>query len=168
MEDLCIRKVANGDEAILAYIQTESWKAAFKNIISHDLLVKCTEINRATEMYLKLLENRIGNGYILEVKGKPHCIAWWDATRETDMSGYAELICIHSLPNNWRNGYGSIMMDRVLEDIQKAGYQNVMLWVFTENHRACSFYKTKGFVPTDKVQAALGATETMYIYKFES
>lgn len=166
MEDLYIRKVAKGDEVILAYIQTESWKAAFKNIITDDLLVKYTEMNQATEMYLKLLRNKKGNGYILEVNGKPHCIAWWDATRESDMSGYAELICIHSLPNNWRNGYGSKMMDRVLEDIQEAGYENVMLWVFTENCRARGFYETKGFVATDNIQAALGATETMYIYKF--
>ncbi len=166
MEDLYIRKVANGDEVILAYIQTESWKAAFKNIITDDLLVKYTEINRATEMYLKLLKNKKGNGYILEVNGNPHCMAWWDTTRESNMSGYAELICIHSLPDNWRNGYGSKMMDRVLGDIRQAGYENVMLWVFTENRRACSFYETKGFVATDNIKAALGVTETMYIYKF--
>ena len=166
MEDFYIRKVANGDEAILAYIQTESWKAAFKNIVSDDLLVRCTEINRATEMYHKLLENKKGNGYILEVKGEPHCIAWWDVTRESDMPGYAELICIHSLPNNWHNGYGSKMMDCVLEDIKKSGYQKVMLWVFTDNHRACNFYETKGFVATDKVQVVLEATEIMYVYNF--
>ena len=142
MEEFYIRKVANGDEATLAYIQTESWKAAFKNIISDDLLTRCTEINQATDMYHKLLENKKGNGYILEVKGQPHCIAWWDATRESDMPKYAELICIHSLPNNWNNGYGGKMMDCILDDIKKSGYQKVMLWVFGDNHRACNFYES--------------------------
>ena len=109
-----IRTVQHGDENNLAYIQTESWKEAFKDIVPADLLSKCTGIERATAMYKKLLDENKGNGYILELDGKPHCIAWWDASREKDMSEYAELICIHSLKNNWHKGYGSMMMDRVL------------------------------------------------------
>ena len=105
MTEYKLRKAVVGDETVLAYIQTESWKAAFNDILSSDVLNKCTDINRATAMYKRLLDNQIGNGYILEVEGKPHMIAYWDATREDDMSGYAELICIHSLPNNWGKGY---------------------------------------------------------------
>lgn len=86
-----IRKVRIGDENNLAYIQTESWKAAFKNIIPMDLLEKCTDINRATDMYKGLLAANKGNGYIIEVEGRPHCIAYWDAARDDDMDGYAEL-----------------------------------------------------------------------------
>ena len=56
-------------------------------------------------MYRKLLEEKKGNGYILEIDHRPHCIAWWDAAREEAMAGYAELICIHSLPENW---HGSV------------------------------------------------------------
>ena len=37
-----IRKVQHGDENNLAYIQTESWKEAFKDIVPADLLSKCT------------------------------------------------------------------------------------------------------------------------------
>ncbi len=46
-------------------------------------------------MYFHLLKK--GNGYILEVDDQAHCIAYWDAGREKDMFGYAEIICIHSL-----------------------------------------------------------------------
>ena len=86
-----IRKVQHGDENNLAYIQTESWKEAFKDIVPADLLLECTGIERATAMYKRLLDENKGNGYILELDGKPHCIAWWDASREKDMPGYAEL-----------------------------------------------------------------------------
>ena len=97
-------------------------------------------------MYKKLLEADKGNGYILEVEEKPHCIAYWDATREADMPGYAELICIHSLQDNWHKGYGSKMIDKIFTDVKKAGYSKMMLWVFTENNRAIDFYESKGFV----------------------
>lgn len=114
-------------------------------------------------MYKRLLEEQKGNGYILELDGKPHCIAWWDATREKGMPDFAELICIHSLRSNWRKGYGSMMMDRILRDAQNAGYKRIMLWVFDNNARAIGFYRVHGFVASGKKQPAFGAVEEMYL-----
>lgn len=158
-----IRRVAPGDEATLAYIQTESWKAAFKDILAEDVLIRCTNLDRATQMYRNLLEEKKGNGYILEMNGKGHCIAWWDAAREADMEGFAELICIHSLQDNWGKGYGSKMMDKVLMDISEAGYTKVMLWVFEENERARKFYEAKGFVKSGRSKVSLNVVEVMYV-----
>ena len=164
MEGNCfIRRVRTGDQSVLAHIQTESWKAAFKNIVSEELLQKSTEIERATEMYRKLLEQQIGNGYILELEGAAHCIAWWDTARDADLAEYAELICIHSLPGNWRKGYGSKMMEAVLNDVAAAGHRSIVLWVFVENERARRFYEAHEFVKTDRTKIGLGAVEVMYI-----
>ena len=44
-----IRKVQQGDANALAYIQTESWKAAFAGILDAEMLAKCTDIDRATD-----------------------------------------------------------------------------------------------------------------------
>ncbi|MBR6089028.1 MAG: GNAT family N-acetyltransferase [Anaerolineaceae bacterium] len=162
MNNVNIRRVKQGDEKALAYIQTGSWKAAFADIIPPDTLRKCTEITRAENMYAGLLAANKGNGYILEVDGEPHCIAYWDASRTGEMSGYAELICIHSLRANWRKGYGSMMMKRILDDMRLAGFTKVMLWVFEENHRAISFYKMHGFAANGKSQQAVGLMEVMY------
>ena len=107
-------------------------------------------------MYRRLLEAGIGNGYLLRVEGSPHCIAWWDATREKDMPGYAELICIHSLQNRWRMGYGSKMMEAVLRDAAAAGYEKIMLWVFEKNAGARRFYEANGFSPNGRTQLGLG------------
>ena len=52
-----IRKVRAGDEQALAYVQTESWKAAFKEIVPADLLSKCTQLERATA---RSEERRVG------------------------------------------------------------------------------------------------------------
>ena len=157
-----IEPVKLGDEKILAYIQTESWKAAFGDILSAEVLERCTNLDKTIEMYKGLLERKIGNGYLLKVEGKPHAIAWWSATCETDMPGYAELICIHSLPDRWRNGYGSKLMNRVLQDISDAGYAKLTLWVFEENVRARSFYEKHGFVVNGKETKSFGATEVCY------
>ena len=157
-----IERVKLGDEATLAFIQTESWKAGFKDILNPDTLLRCTQVDKVTTMYRRLLEQNIGNGYLLKVEGKPHCIAWWDATREKDMSGYAELICIHSLQNHWRKGYGSKMMDAVLHDIAAAGYSKVMLWVFEDNSRARLFYEKHGFETKGRVKPNTEPKEICY------
>ena len=125
-----VRKVRRGDEETLAFIQTESWKAAFKDIISPETLKKCTDKEKSKAMYRELIEKNIGSGYILSVGSKPHCIAWWDKARDERFTGYAELICIHSLKDGWGKGYGGQMLDIVLSDMKAAGYEKAMLWVF--------------------------------------
>ena len=157
-----IRKVQPGDEANLAYIQTESWKAAFADILNQEVLIRCTNIDKATNMYKSLLDDNVGNGYIQFVDGDPHCIAWWDAARDERFSGKAELICIHSLHDKWHRGYGSEMMKQVLNDIKSAGYSEVVLWVFKENKRAIAFYESFGFKETEYEKESLGAVEVCY------
>ncbi|MBE6897196.1 MAG: GNAT family N-acetyltransferase [Ruminococcaceae bacterium] len=157
-----IERAKLGDEAVLAYIQTESWKAGFKDILNAETLQRSTQIDKATMMYRRILEQNIGNGYLLKVDGEPHCIAWWDTTRGNDMPGYAELICIHSLQNRWRKGYGSKMMETVLWDISAAGYKKVMLWVFEDNARARHFYEKHGFTTSSKKKPNSEPTEICY------
>ena len=162
-EQKAIYYITGGDEKNLAYIQTESWKAAFRSILPPEMLDRCTNFSKAEAMYRKLLEEKKGNGYILEIDHRPHCIAWWDAAREEAMAGYAELICIHSLPENWHCGYGSKMMDAVLADVAKAGYTKILLWVFEQNAPAIAFYRKYGFAASGRKQPAFGAVEEMYV-----
>lgn len=157
-----IRKAQPGDEAVLAHIQTESWKAAFADILDAETLARLTIPEKAARMYEGILRENKGYGYILEDGGVPRGIFWWDRTREPDMPGYAELICIHSLPGTWRRGYGRMMMERAFSDISGAGYDRVMLWVFELNHRACGFYEALGFIPNGRQKDFHGRKEICY------
>lgn len=124
-----IQKVKIDDANTLALIQTESWKSAFKEILSKKDLEKYTDINSAINLYNKLLKENIANGFILTINEIPHCMAYWDKSRDEEMKGYAEIICIHSLCNNWRKGYGTEMINYILKDIKNSGFNKVMLWV---------------------------------------
>lgn len=165
VNNINIRKVQVGDANTLAYIQTESWKSAFKNILSKEDLDKYTNIDKAIELYDMLLNENIANGFILTIDENPHCISYWDKSRDEEMEGYAEIICIHSLCDNWGKGYGTKMMNYILEDIKNAGFNKVMLWVFKKNSRARKFYENHGFVLSEKSKKFSGAIEVMY-YKY--
>ncbi len=157
-----IRKARNGDEKTLAFIQTESWKSAFADIISTDDLKKYTDIEKAETMYENVLKSRYAEISILEIDEKPHCIAAWSKARNPEFSDSAELICIHSLCDNWGKGYGTMMINHILDEIKNSGYNSVVLWVFEKNTRARSFYEKHGFELTDNTQISYDAVEVMY------
>lgn len=168
MNHIELRAAQLGDEHSLAYIQTESWKAAFNNILSPEELKKSTDICKAEIMYRKVLENNNVNMSIEFVDQKPHCIAGWSKNRNNLEPNVAELICIHSLCDNWHKGYGTIMMNHILEEIKQTGYAEVILWVFDNNKRAIRFYEKYGFVRTNHEQLSHGASEVMYVKRLYS
>ena len=162
---VCIRRVRAGDEKSLAYIQTESWRSAFRHILTADELDKYADPARAEKMYARLLAENKGNGYILTLDGLPHAIAWWDAARDAEYAGKAELICIHSLPAGRRKGYGRRLMEKALSDIREAGFAEVVLWTFAANADAIAFYEKEGFAPEGGRRTALGRDEVCFIKK---
>ena len=160
--NIAIRKAKLGDEKILAFIQTESWKSAFADIISAVDMGKCTDIAKAEAMYENVLKSGLAEMSILELDGKPHCIAAWSKSRNPQFLDCAELICIHSLSENRCKGYGSMMINHILKEIQDSKYDSVILWVFEKNTRARRFYEKHGFELTNNTQLAYDAVEVMY------
>ncbi len=157
-----IRNAQQGDEEIFACIQTESWKQAFKNIISEEEMTKHTDLSSVEAMYKRVISNPAMYLKLQIVDGKPHCISAWGRNRENSNNINAELICIHSLPNKRRQGLGTIMMEATLNDIENAGYSEVILWCFEENTVARKFYEKIGFVCTGKTKNTFGAIELEY------
>lgn len=157
------RRAVIGDETILAKIQTESWKAAFSGILSPEELQRCTLMENAVHMYHRVLQQKACSIAIEYVSEQPHCIAAWGKNRCDLADAVGELICIHSLPKNWANGYGSNMMKYVLNQLQQEGYESVILWVFEANIRARKFYEKHGFELTEHKRQKNGTWEIMYM-----
>lgn len=162
MSEVELRRAVPGDERVLAYIQTESWKAAFSAILSAGELERSTELEKAEEMYKKVLDQHNAALMIEFVDKQPHCIAGWSRNRNGLGETAAELICIHSLCDKWHQGYGSIMMRHVLKEMKAAGYSQVILWVFEENHNARRFYEKHGFQLSGQKNQSHGAVEILY------
>ena len=160
--NITIRKAKLGDEKTLAYIQTESWKSAFTDIISAEDMERCTDIVKAEAMYENVLKSGYAEISILERDRKPHCIAAWSKARNPQFSDCVELICIHSLSENRDKGYGSMMMNHIIDEIENSGHNSVLLWVFEKNTCARRFYEKHGFVLTANTQITYDAVEVMY------
>ena len=60
---------------------------------------------------------------------------------------WGEIVSIYFLPQYMGKGHGMLLMQAVLGELRKTGYQNCCLWVLEENERARHFYEKIGFVP---------------------
>lgn len=157
-----IRQAAPGDEAVLAYIQTQSWKAAFSDILSAADLEEYTNEDNVRQMYQHVLQSGMCRVALSFIGDTPHGMAAWGNNRCDFADDVAELICIHSLQNGWGKGYGSELMRYVLDELRKAQYRSVILWVFEANTRARRFYEAHGFRQTEQSKPFCGMTEVMY------
>ena len=77
MNNIQIRPAVCGDELILAQIQTEAWKTAFANILPADELEKDTNPQKVIDMYTRVLQQKLPEGYLLFVDGNPHIGSSW-------------------------------------------------------------------------------------------
>lgn len=162
MATVRIRNAVQQDAEILAYIQTESWKAAFGRILTPECLKKYTDREKAEAMYRKVLGENHVRLKIESVDQRPHGICGWGKCRGKSGKTTAELICIHSLADGWNHSYGSVMMQNVLEEMKEEGFSEVILWVFEDNWRARRFYEKHGFKEGVERKNTFGAWERMY------
>ena len=73
MSKVEIRKACPGAEKILAYILTESWKAAFCHILAEETLKRCTRIEKAEKMYENVLQNPYIHINLMGIREKYEC-----------------------------------------------------------------------------------------------
>lgn len=168
VEEVMIRKAQSGDEKDFAYIQVQSWISAFSSILPVETMQRMTNLKRLEGMYARNIQNADTELYLQLVHHKAHGIAGWSKERSGALDRTAELICIHSLPDKRRCGYGSALIDAVLQDIKACRcYDQVVLWVFEENHTARKFYERHGFEATEERKDSFGASELMYRKRIE-
>lgn len=162
MAELVLRPAVMSDAPILAYIQTQAWNAAFGDILTSEVLTQATNLDESENMYRYVLDQRLAHVSLQCVDGIPQGITAWSENRDNLGADTAELICIHSLPQFWGQGYGSHMIQHVLEEAKSAGYERLVLWVFENNERARHFYEKHGFHLTDRTKETFGAKEVLY------
>lgn len=89
------------DAALCAHIQRQSWRTAFRGILPEDTLDQLTALAKNEAMYSQVLAAGLIEGWLLFLDDASHAMAFWGPSRDEETQGWAELICIHSLPDNW-------------------------------------------------------------------
>lgn len=147
-----IRRGEPGDADVLARVQIETWRAAYRGLVPRSRL-DALDRQRLAPVWDEILR---GGG---PVPGSTTLVA----DGEAGVCGYAcfgramgwpppapsataELYALYARPGEWGRGVGSALtraMDPVLREL---GHASVLLWVLRGNARARRFYERTGWV----------------------
>ncbi len=147
----------------ISNIYESSWKYAYQNIIPQDYLDRiptgrwAESITKAGMRNLVIIESgrMIGTASI--------CPSRWEQYPE-----YGEIVSIYFLPEYMEKGYGAYLLKRCVAELQKLGFEKILLWVLEDNIRARKFYEKHGLVCADVYRndqiGGKELREVMYVY----
>lgn len=137
-----IRYITKDDNPLeISKIYEKSWKYAYKGIIAQDYLDSIP-----TGQWVNNLNKAGLNSLVLIDHGEIIGTASFCKSRREKYSDYGEVVSIYFLPDYIGNGYGRLLLNKCIDELQQSGFNKVLLWVFEDNHRARKFYEKYGFI----------------------
>jgi len=124
------------------------WQSAYKGIVPDSYLKNMQkEIEQRAERIKKnLIEMTDGTYYCAKFENKIIGQISLGKCCDDDKSEAGEVFGIYLLADFWDKGYGRQMMVYAINTLKNMDYQEIVVWVFEENHRARRFYERHGFL----------------------
>ena len=160
-----IRYIASSDDrTAISRVYEESWKYAYRGIIPQKFLDALPESRWADK-----IDTPGWNMMVCIENGEYIGTSSFGKSRFENYPDAGEVISIYLLPDYMGKGYGSKLMDAVINELRKQGFIEVFLWVLEENKRARQFYEKYGFESTNEyLEDNIGGKElreVRYVYR---
>lgn len=144
-----IRLATQQDAPDLAKVQTASWRAAFRGLLSDEFLdaLDHEALTRTWEGSLTRFEGPLAGTLISEQANRVVGYSlYYPSDDEDDDSARVGMIgSLYTLPDVWGTGVGKALITASLDAMTSAGYAEATLWVLESNTRARSFYGRNGW-----------------------
>ena len=143
-------------------VYEKSWKSAYKEILPQKYLDSILAGRWVNSINKKGMHNLVAveNGNIIGTCG--FCRSRWEK-----YFGYGEIVSLYFLPEYIGKGFGKHLICKAVEELERMGYNSIILWVLEENFRARRFYEKNGFIFSGEyMQNIIGGKEVrevMYI-----
>src|SRR5437867_3300062 len=147
--DSAIRLATPDDARAIAALHVEGWRAAYRDLLPDDILDRLSVDERATGWRERLARPASRDERVFIIAGPVDgaAAAAGDGllgfaavgpTRDRDHGGgrVGEIYAIHLAAAIWRQGAGSRLLERAVDDLRAHGYGDVTLWVLDGNERA--------------------------------
>jgi len=150
---LKLRRALPEDAAILARIHVDSWQGAYRGIVPDGTLKEFTYIKREKAFRESLVANA-EETYLVERDDAAIGILTIGVSRDPDLDREltGEIWGIYLVPENWRRGFGTMLVIEAERALAARGYAEVVLWVLEANRAARTFYEAVGYVADGQVR----------------
>jgi len=162
---MTIRRARDSDATTVAHIHVESWNVAYSGIMPDDVIAR-TDLAYRTKFWAERIADPEWPVFLMEEAGKPVAFCQMIPTRDTDddPKRVGHITSLHVLPQLRGRGCGRVLMDHVLAEFRRRGFEEVTLWVLEENRNARRFYERYGFALDDgtRTYPKTGVPEVRY------
>jgi ribosomal protein S18 acetylase RimI-like enzyme len=152
---MVVRRATIEDSGAIAEIHVRSWQAAYRDIVPPAFLDSLS-VEQRERGWRQRLERDTSGTSVLEERGE--VLGWVNAgpSRDADaLSSTGELWAIYVAPDHWRRGVGQRLWSDAEEQLRRAGFLDVTLWVLKENTGALGFYRANGFAVDPGIEKAV-------------
>lgn len=159
------RKAEIADCEEISKVYAESWRSAYKGLISQNYIDSITD-NRWTDKMIKSLLQNEYFSLCAEDNGKVIGNIQFGKSREDDMPAYGEIISLYILPEYLGQAVGYNLLCKAIDVIKQQGFKNIYLWAMNGNIRADKFYTRNGFVKTQDIKEIEIDKQKVICYKY--
>ena len=150
----------------ISKIYERSWKHAYIGIIPQDYLDAIPE-----GRWVRNLDNSGWSTMVCIENGEYIGTSSFCRSRFEQYPDSGEVISIYFLPEYMGKGYGSKLLETVMNELKNQGFTEAFLWVLEENTAARHFYEKHGFkCDDDYLDYNIGGKdlrEIRYVFQFK-
>jgi len=145
MEPL-VRPASESDLDSLVTIFRACWLTSYKNILSQTVRDEMTQ-DKTREMWaLSVTPHAERTTFVIELADQVVGVARVGIDVSNSMRGHLFSLYVH--PDNAGRGLGKILLRHALASLREIGFEEITLWVFTNNAPTRNLYSSLGFQET--------------------
>ena len=169
MENITIRKAAFEDSAEIANVHINSWREAYKGLISEDFLnERPLFFKNRYELWKKVTVNEKQTTVVAECE-KNGVVGFINGTngRDENKKDYAEVWCLYLLEKYHGKKIGFHLLKSFFDKHLELGFEKGYLWVFADNPTISFYEKVGGKFNGETMKDEVGGdqiTEVCYVW----
>jgi ribosomal protein S18 acetylase RimI-like enzyme len=161
-----IRRATPDDVPAVARVHIATWRSAYKGIVPQEFLDAMDEPDN--------LARRLSNWNM--VTENPNVLFYVAEDEANGIIGFAsggkcrnqqpefaeyegEIYALYLLPEYHGQGIGRKLVKTIVQDLQDAGYQKMLIWVLKDNHPSRAFYERIGGQYVHELMFELAGTQ---------
>jgi ribosomal protein S18 acetylase RimI-like enzyme len=148
-----VREAHQADADAITTVHEARWRAGYAHLFSQDVLEKA--IRQHCSRWARVLANpEFENTTLLVLEHQQQIIGFahfgpsGNELSSYDRSGRAELYSFYVHPDRWGTGAASVLLEQVIEILERRGDEAVYLNTAAETPRSRRFYEKHGFRET--------------------
>ncbi len=160
LADTVLRQAVPSDAETIAALHSESWRSAYRNILSNEYLDGVIFDERRNYWQKSLDAPEPERRFILIAEQAGETVAFVSVYLDEEPDYGALLNNLHVLPCLKGQGLGKLLMSEAAQWTLSQNVQQMHLWVFEANAEARKFYEAlAGQVVEEKLKSIAGGAE---------